>query len=216
MHSTLPISLVVFDCDGVLLESVDVKTRAFGQTVEKYGPEAVSRLIDYHMANGGVSRYKKFEWFYREVLDRDITPDQLRALGERFKNLAFDGVMNASMVPGALECIEALHNRITMYVASGAPKEELTAVLNARNLSRYFKESYGSPPGKTELLQRILHQTKAEPEKTIMVGDSSTDLVAAQACGTLFFGRGDRFSQSGLPWSKDLHGLLAHIRSMDI
>lgn len=214
MRSTLPISLVVFDCDGVLLESVDVKTKAFALTVEEHGPEAVSRLIDYHMANGGVSRYKKFEWFYREVLDCDITLDQLQALGERFKQLAFDGVMNAPMVTGVLECIKALHNQIPMYVASGAPKEELIAVLNARNLSCYFKESYGSPPGKAELLQRILHQTGTEPKKTIMVGDSPTDLAAAQTCGTLFYGRGEHFKQSGWPWSKDLHGLLAHIRTM--
>ena len=84
MLTHLPISLIVFDCDGVLLESVDVKTMVFGETVTEHGPEAVSKLLDYHMANGGVSRYKKFEWFYREVLDCEITKDQSEALGERF------------------------------------------------------------------------------------------------------------------------------------
>ena len=212
MLSNLPISLLVFDCDGVILESVEVKTKAFGLTVEEHGSEAVDRLVEYHVKHGGVSRYKKFEWFYREVLGREITPSELRRLGERFKQLAFDGVLNAPMVAGALECIKTLHTQIRMYVASGAPQEELTAVLNARNLSRFFMGSYGSPPGKTELLQRILHQSENRPEKTIMVGDSATDLDAAQACGTLFFGIGKNFEKSGWPWAEDLHGLLAHIR----
>ena len=211
----MAISLVVFDCDGVILESVDVKTRAFGQTVAEHGSDAMARLIKYHIVNGGVSRYKKFEWFYREVLGRKITQNELNKLGERFERLAFDGVKNAPMVAGALECIKELQNQIPMYVASGAPQEEVTAVLNARNLSHYFKGSYGSPPGKTELLRRILHQTGTEPEKTIMVGDSSTDLDAAQECGTCFFGRGEYFKLSGWPWSKDLYGLLEHIRTME-
>ena len=214
MSSHCHISLIVFDCDGVLLESVDAKTKAFEETVAEHGSRAAARLIEYHTANGGVSRYKKFEWFFREVLGREITRTEMSRLGERFKELAFEGVMNAPMVTGVLECIKKLHNQIPMYVASGAPQEELTAVLNARNISKYFKCSYGSPPGKTELLRSILRQTGAEPKKAIMVGDSSTDLDAAQACGTRFFGRGEYFKLSGWPWSKDLHGFLEYIRTM--
>ena len=216
MANNLTISLVIFDCDGVILESVDVKTKAFGLTVAEHGSQAVARLMEYHAANGGVSRYKKFEWFYREVLGREISQNELQTLGERFKHLTFDGLMNVPMVAGALECIEALHNQIPMYVASGAPQEELTQVLDARNLSRYFKGSYGSPPDKTQLLRRILHQTKFEPTKSIMVGDSSTDLNAAQACGTLFFGRGEYFRQSGWPWSRNLYGFLEYVRTTNI
>ena len=216
MHNNLPISLVIFDCDGVILENVDVKTKAFGLTVVEHGSKAVARLMEYHTANGGVSRYKKFEWFYREVLGREITQNELKTLGERFKQLVFDESMNAPLVAGSLECIKALHNQIPMFVASGAPHEELTAVLNARDLSRFFKECYGLPPGKTELVRRIIYQMGVAPEKTIMVGDSSTDLNAAQECGTLFFGRGEYFEQFGLPWSKCLHGLLEYVRTMHI
>lgn len=207
----MPISLIVFDCDGVILESVDVKTKAFGRTMEKYGPEAVSRFIDYHVANGGVSRYKKFEWFYREVLGRTIDEAELASLAECFKNLVFEGVMNAPMVRGALASIETLHHRMPMYVASGTPTEELTQVLNARNLTRFFKGVYGSPPAKTELLKHIIEQEGTDPADTLMIGDSSTDLAAAQACGTLFWGRGESFKQSGWPWSEDLRHLLRYI-----
>jgi len=216
MHNNLPISLIIFDCDGIILENVDIKTKAFGLTVAEHGSKAVARLLEYHTANGGVSRYKKFEWFYRQVLGREIGQNELKTLGERFKQLVFDESINAPMVPGSLECIEALYNQIPMFVASGAPQGELTAVLDAHNLSHYFETCYGSPPGKTELIRRIIHQTGVAPEKTIMVGDSFTDLDAAQVCGTLFFGRGKYFEQSGWPWSRNLYGFLEYVRTKNI
>ena len=208
MNITSPISLVVFDCDGVILESVHVKTKAFGETVAEHGSEAVSKLLDYHMANGGVSRYQKFEWFYKKVLGRVITKDQLNALGERFKQASFAGVMGSPMVPGGMECIKQMHGNLPMYVASGAPHDELVAVLSARNLLGFFKGVYGSPPGKAELLHRIIQDAGTRASETLMVGDSLTDLKAARSCGTQFYGRGELFCDSGYIFGPDLFHLL--------
>ncbi len=205
------ISMIVFDCDGVLLESVAVKTKAFGQTVAEYGQKAVDRLIEYHLAHGGVSRYKKFEWFYQEILGKKITDEELEILGDRFKQLSFEGVMNAPMVEGADKVLEVFYNKIPMFVASGAPHEELIQVLKAKEMFGYFRGVFGSPPAKTQLLQQIIDTCKVLPERVLMVGDSSTDLEAAENCGTLYFGRGETFKSSGWPCSKDLNGLLSYL-----
>ena len=85
----MSISLVVFDCDGVILESVAVKTRAFGRIVEQFGPEAVERMNEYHLAHGGVSRIRKFVWFYNEVLGRKIVEADLQLLNRKFRQLVF-------------------------------------------------------------------------------------------------------------------------------
>ena len=197
------ISLVVFDCDGVILESVEVKTRAFGQIVEEYGPEAVARMTEYHLAHGGVSRIEKFEWFYDEVLGRKISEDELQSLNRKFRQLVFEGVMRSPMVPGIMETLVSLHGRLPMYVASGTPSDELLQVLDARNLTHFFKGVYGTPPGKTELLKRIIEQEDMAPNDTLMVGDSSTDLDAAQACGTRYFGVGSQFALTVWPFGHD-------------
>ena len=55
----MALSLIVFDCDGVILESVDAKTKAFGQVAEPLGAEARDRLLLYHTLHGGVSRREK-------------------------------------------------------------------------------------------------------------------------------------------------------------
>jgi len=202
------ISLVVFDCDGVILDSVDVKARAFGKIVEEYGSEAVVRMVEYHLAHGGVSRFRKFEWFYNEMLGRRITEDELQTLSRKFRQLVFEGVINASLMPGVMETLELLHGRLPMYVASGTPHEELLQVLDARNLTRFFEGVYGTPPGKTKLLRRIIEQESVPPEETLMVGDSSTDLDAAQACGTRFFGVSAAFATTTWPNGPDCAALV--------
>ena len=49
----MALSLIVFDCDGVILESVDAKTKAFAQVAEPLGAEARDRLVLYHTLHGG-------------------------------------------------------------------------------------------------------------------------------------------------------------------
>ena len=199
----MPISLVVFDCDGVILDSVDVKTRAFGQIVEESGPDAVARMTEYHLAHGGVSRTRKFEWFYDEVLGRNITEDELQVLSRKFRQLVFEGVIRSPLVPGIMETLESLHGKLPMYVASGTPNDELLQVLDARNLTCFFEGVYGTPPEKSELLRRIIELAGIAPNDTLMVGDSSTDLDAARSCGASFFGIGAEFAETPWPFGYD-------------
>ncbi len=51
--------VVFFDFDGVILDSVDVKTKAFAKMFRHYGPEVEQVVVDYHLANGGVSQVQK-------------------------------------------------------------------------------------------------------------------------------------------------------------
>src|SRR5690606_28142226 len=59
---------LVFDCDGVVLDSNRVKTEAFYQVALPYGEAAAQAFVAYHTANGGISRYKKFAHFLHEIV----------------------------------------------------------------------------------------------------------------------------------------------------
>ena len=52
----MSLACIVFDCDGVILDSVPTKTRAFARLAEPYGAEARDRFVMYHMTHGGVSQ----------------------------------------------------------------------------------------------------------------------------------------------------------------
>ena len=203
----MALSLIVFDCDGVILESVDAKTKAFAQTAEPFGAEARDRLVLFHSLHGGVSRREKFAWLYREVLGREITPPEMEELCARFVAFALDNVLNAPLVPGVQAVLERWKGRVPLYVCSGTPQDELRSVLEKRDLAHYFTGICGTPPAKAELLKGIVRAAGVDPADVVMVGDASTDRDAAEAAETLFYGRGPLFEGSSLPHGPDLSAL---------
>ena len=58
---------IIFDCDGVLLDSNTIKSEAFYQSVLPFGQKYADEFIQYHKNNGGISRYKKFEYFLNKT-----------------------------------------------------------------------------------------------------------------------------------------------------
>ena len=209
----MALSLIMFDCDGVILESLNAKTQAFVRIASEFG-EAGAELVRYHMSHGGTSRLKKFEWFYKEVLGRDITPEESAGLNDKFVEYALAEVRRSPLVPGVQEVLDAWTGRVPMYVASGAPHEELLFILQERKLDHYFQGIYGSPPAKTEILRIILRETNIPPADALMIGDADTDRYAAEAVRTRFYGRGEYFKHSGHPWHHDLTRLNAYLEEL--
>ena len=200
----MAIQCLVFDCDGVILDSVPVKTRAFRRLAEPYGEEAADRFEMYHARHGGVSRYKKFEWFFQEVLGREIHPDESREWGKKFEAYALEEVRKCPMIPGAMEVLEKWRGELPMYVCSGAPNEEVNLILDERGLSRFFEQICGTPPAKAQLLDEIARSTVFDPAGIVMVGDATTDLDAAEKVGTQFYGIGQELRGGAFPWSENL------------
>lgn len=207
----MSLQCLVFDCDGVILDSVPVKTRAFGRVMEPFGPEARDRFLMYHKVHGGVSRYKKFEWFFTEVLGKTITPQESEDMGNLFSEYALDELRRCELVPGIQETLDSWHGKLPMFICSGAPHEEVQAVLRERGLDRYFNGIYGSPPAKAVLLGQIVAGQKLDPADVLMVGDAPTDRDAAEIVGTQFYGVGPELKGGPFPWGDDLTGLDAWI-----
>ena len=193
--------LVIFDFDGVLGETVEVKTKAFYETALPYGEDAARKLVDYHRVHGGVSRVLKFEWLFREVLRKPLTPEISDSLCSRFASKVLERMFTEPMVPGARETLEALYGKVPLCVATGMPDEELRLILEKRGLARFFFAAHGTPPAKAELVARCVREAGVAPERALMVGDSITDFEAAVSAGTAFYGRGPVSPDH--PWHED-------------
>ncbi len=208
----MPISTLVLDCDGVILESMDIKTQAMYEIALPYGKEAADRLKLYHILHGGINRTVKFSWFFEEILGKSITEAEMQDWCSRFEKLTLDLVKTCPLVPGIEEVLQTWAGKMPIYVCSGAPQAELDYILPLRGLDKYFTEICGAPPSKTPLLAEIIRKAKADPAEVLMVGDAGTDMVAAEACDTLFYGRGKAFASTKWPWSEDLTPLNAWIK----
>ncbi|MBI4596980.1 MAG: HAD family hydrolase [Candidatus Omnitrophica bacterium] len=203
---------VVFDCDGVLIESGEIKTEAVRLLWAPEGSAVAEAAVAYHRAHGGVSRVEKIRYVYDRLLRRPLSAERLQALSERFQQLVFTRVLRAPWVPGAREALSQLHGCYDLFVLSGTPTDELRAILEERQVLRCFRGVYGSPPGKTEHLRRLGETHGLRGEEILMVGDSSTDYDAAQMAGTRFIARaslGDAaaWEALGVRVISDLHPL---------
>jgi phosphoglycolate phosphatase-like HAD superfamily hydrolase len=180
---------IVFDFDGVLVESVDVKTQAFASLYEPHGEKVVRQVVAWHLAHGGVSRFEKFRHFHWHFLGTELSSSEEAGLGERFSMLVEDAVVGASWVPGAREFLESYFRSLPLYVASGTPDEELRRILDRRNIRHYFRSVAGSPLRKEDILRHFAKISGVALDRMLMIGDATTDFEGALGAGTCFLGR---------------------------
>ncbi|TYQ24720.1 HAD family hydrolase [Pseudanabaena sp. UWO310] len=180
---------IVFDFDGVLVESVDVKTEAFGALYAEYGDRIVEQVRAYHILHGGVSRFVKFRYYHEVLLGKTLTKEEEHYLGERFSQCVEDAVVAAKYVMGAYEFLENNYQSIPLFVASGTPELELQRIVARRNMSHYFLSVHGSPASKGDIIQNILQKYNFDRDRVLMVGDSLSDYEGAIAAGVKFIGR---------------------------
>lgn len=193
------IKAVIFDFDGVLAESVDIKTRAFAELYKEYGPEIEKKVVDYHLQNGGMSRFKKFRYYHNVLLGKNITDETEIALGSRFSRLVEQMVVKAPPVPGATEFMEEFHRKLHLFVASGTPDDELIRIVRARNMERFFTAVYGSDKEKGDIITSIISTYGFTRDSVIMVGDAMSDYRGALEAGVRFVGRVPGDQQSPFP-----------------
>jgi len=180
---------IIFDFDGVLVESVDIKTEAFAKLFENEGPEIVNKVVEYHLAHGGVSRFKKFDYIYNELLKRQITDDIRMELGNKFAKLVIQNVLYAPWISGVQEFLENFYKKLDLYIVSGTPENELKYIVENRSASKYFKGIHGSPTTKGVLIKHILSTHSYKNEHVVFIGDAITDLNGALEANVFFIGK---------------------------
>ena len=183
------IKVLAFDFDGVLLESVTVKDQAFYDLFEDATIQEREKVLALHKRTPGIHRRDKISLLLTEALNREATPAIVNSALERFSKLVWDGLISCPEVAGVRKFLDEIPKQLPCYVVSAAPQDELRAVTEKRDFSKYFVDVWGSPPTKAELLQRIIMQEGVVPEEVTLIGDKSSDLKAAQTVGTGFIGR---------------------------
>ncbi|MFL1482904.1 HAD family hydrolase [Marinobacter sp. LN3S78] len=185
----------VFDCDGVLLDSNRVKTEAFYRAAEPYGRDHAEALVDYHVRNGGISRYVKFSTFLSDIVGRSrVDTDELQQLLDRYAGLVGEGLRQCAVADG-LMALRRLTGSARWLVVSGGDQEELRSVFADRGLAELFDGGiFGSPDTKDEILARE-RETGGILQPAVFIGDSRYDIEAATRAG-LDFIFASRWSES--------------------
>ncbi len=178
---------IVFDFDGVLVESNELKAEAFYRLYLPFGKDIANHVANDHRRNQGVSRYIKIRKWHADLLGVALSDQEVETMARQFGDLVKSAVIDAPMVDGSMDFLKVWAGRVPMYVASATPESELREIATAKGIAGFFTDIGGFPRKKTELLALAAHACGAA--NVIMVGDAIQDLEAARSAGARFIGR---------------------------
>lgn len=172
---------ILFDCDGVILNSNHIKSQAFAESARQYGIPCMEALVKYHVDNGGISRYKKFDYFIKEILPK-YRPD-LFSLDKSILYRQLLYLYSSSLVVSLSQCevatlldsLRVATHSSKWFIVSGGDQLELRQLFEARNLSYLFDGGiFGSPASKYDIINTLFDQGVIG-NHALFVGDSKLD-----------------------------------------
>lgn len=184
--------LVVFDCDGTLVDSqkliVTAMTRAFaGHGLEAPAAEAVRRIVGLSLVDAMARLIPEAEPDFHGAVAEDYKA--------QFAVLRHDAALQEPLFDGARGVLEALRAAgYLLGVATGKTRRGLDHVLALHELEDYFVtlQTADGHPSKPHpaMLEAAMDAVGAGPAETILLGDTSYDMMMATAAGAGALGVG--------------------------
>jgi phosphoglycolate phosphatase-like HAD superfamily hydrolase len=172
--------VIFWDFDGVIKESIQVKTDAFVELFRPYGKEVADRVREHHQKNGGVSRFKKIP-LYLQWAGQEASASEVEDFYARFEKMVLQAVIDAPWVPGVESFLRSNPYHQKFIVVSATPQAELTQILQALDLSKCFAAVFGAPTSKQDGIRNSIIEDKLLSGDCLMIGDALADLEAAEA-----------------------------------
>jgi len=185
----MTIKAIIFDFDGVITESMDIKTQAFTYLFKDCSKETVDKIVKLHLDNGGMSRFEKFKIIYNDYLQEILTKEEEKRLAQGFSSFCFEKMLECPYVKGVEDFLKNNYRKYNLFIASGTPHEEMNRIVDERNLRKYFQGVWGSPRGKSEIIKMILEKYNLKNNEVVFIGDAPTDYWGAQEADIGFIAR---------------------------
>jgi phosphoglycolate phosphatase-like HAD superfamily hydrolase len=176
---------IFWDFDGVIKDSVPVKSYAFAQLFSTFGNELEQRILEHHESHGGISRFEKIP-LYLEWAGEECSDSTVDLYCNRFSALVTQAVIDSPWVEGVQDLLLDHAEENTFFLLTATPQEEIEKILIALQIENCFKEVVGAPISKTDAMGDILSRYTIDIADAVMIGDSNSDYVAASKNGVDF------------------------------
>lgn len=170
--------IIFWDFDGVIKESVSVKSDAFEKLFQPFGIEIAKKVKRHHEKNGGMSRYKKLP-IYLDWAGKESSESLVSEYEKKFSDLVINEVINSPWVSGVLEYLKIHANKQKFFIVTATPHQEILLILKELQIKELFEEVIGSPISKQVAISQLINKYSISTDEAIMIGDSSNDYYAA-------------------------------------
>lgn len=177
MTGAVRVACVVFDFDGVLVDTNATKRRAYFDVLTPHGIPA--HAVEAALDAGDGDRYQ----LIARAVDAARLPLDIDELAERYNDICEAAASVGPEIEGASQVLASLSKLLPLYLWSATPETPLRRIVERRGWTRHFQRIYGGPASKTENLRLIVSEASVPPEDVLVVGDSPGDLAACRACG---------------------------------
>ena len=170
---------IIFDFDGVILNSNHIKTNAFKTISLQFGITQSEKLVSYHIKNGGISRFEKIRWFVEKILglnDELLINELIKKYGDEVEKTLYNCQFRTN-----LNVLKKKLKGTIWSIASGGKEDEIRDILKKESLLELFEGGvYGSPMPKLKIVKKLLFSTKSKNDKFVLIGDSYYDYECAK------------------------------------
>lgn len=186
--------LIFWDFDGVIMDSVSVKTSAFEKLFLPYGQKIAHRVAEHHKVHTGLSRFEKMP-LYLTWAGENVTDGLIGKFCDLFSEAVFQSVIESPWVSGVNEYLCRHYQEKYFVLVTATPQLEIEKILSTLEINHFFRQVFGAPMLKKDAIRSILAKQKVKPDSTLMIGDAETDLLAAQANSVPFLLRRTKENQ---------------------
>lgn len=179
---TGPVDAVVFDLDGVLVDSEEIwdeVRRALAADAGRPWPAEATRAMQ------GMSTPEWSGYLAETVGLPGTPPDLARVVIDR---VAAAYAQELPLLPGAVEAVERMGARWRLALASSSPRRLIDAVLDAARITEAFEVSVSTEEVEAGKPSPVVYATAVArlgvaPERAVAVEDSTNGLRSAAAAG---------------------------------
>jgi beta-phosphoglucomutase family hydrolase len=194
-HSLAPGLALIFDMDGVLVDSNAGHKEAWASFSRQFGMEPTEAMLEsmFGRRNDEIVRY---------FCGEGLTAAQVAELGaakERLFRAAMEGRVEELLKPGLRAFLER-HREAPMAVASNAERDNVRLILEEANLTPYFRAVVDGyqvrrPKPFPDIYLRAAELLKTPPVDCIVFEDSVSGVQAARAAGMRVAGVGSTHAE---------------------
>lgn len=177
------IKAVLFDLDGVLIDSIGAWHRTYNDIIRHFHADAISKKEFRNIFGNTIEANVK------KIIDIPAKDANKLAIKYFKKNMSYVGIFSQTRV--VLE--ELLSNKLKVALITNTPKEILAHVLKHHKLKKYFKAiitiddvKKGKPA--PDMVLKACRLLKVKPEESILVGDTKNDMLAGKRAGCVTVG----------------------------
>lgn len=184
------IKTVIFDMDGVLVDSEPVHHIAYIQHFEELNINVDDDLYQSFIGSSTKNIYTRIKENF--ALSHSV-PTLISRKRELF-NTAFEQSKNLALIDGVLDLIKELHqNNIQLIVASSSSYANINAVFNKFGLQPYFShkvsgEDFPESKPNPAIFNKAVELSQHKKEECIVIEDSTNGIIAANKAGVFVVG----------------------------